>query len=145
MIVYATAQIRGNEDHPRLRGTVRFRQTPNGVLICAEIFHLPQTQTGYFGFHIHEGTACTSEGAAPFESAGGHYDPQKGSHPSHAGDLPPLLSNHGYACLSVLTDRFRLCEVLGRTVVIHAQPDDFTTQSSGNSGARIACGRICLR
>ena len=41
-----------------------------------------------------------------------------------------------------LTDRFRLDEVIGRTVVIHENADDFTTQPAGNAGARIACGVI---
>jgi Cu-Zn family superoxide dismutase len=42
----------------------------------------------------------------------------------------------------VLTDRFTLDEVIGRTVVIHALRDDFTTDPAGNSGEKIACGTI---
>ena len=44
--------------------------------------------------------------------------------------------------MSVLTDRFSVSDILGRTLVIHISPDDFTTQPSGNSGKKIACGQI---
>ena len=63
-------------------------------------------------------------------------------HPCHTGDLPPLLAWDGRAFLIVRTGRFRLADVIGRTVVIHAMPDDFATQPSGHSGEKIACGVI---
>ena len=62
--------------------------------------------------------------------------------PYHAGDLPPLFSSHGQAYMAVLSGRFRIPEVLGRTIVIHSGPDDFTPQPAGNSGKKIACGVI---
>lgn len=120
-----------------VRGTVRFLQRRDGVLITAEITGLPQT--GFFGFHIHEGKSC---GGPKFGETGSHYNPQNTAHPEHAGDLPPLLSAGGKAYLSVLTNRFSLAQVMGRTVVIHSEPDDFTTQPAGNSGEKIACGVI---
>ncbi len=55
----------------------------------------------------------------------------------HAGDLPPLLSNNGRAYCQVLTGRFRVSDVIGKTVVIHSGPDDFMTQPSGNAGEKI--------
>lgn len=58
------------------------------------------------------------------------------------GDLPPLLSTHGAACSAVYTGRFYPDDVVGRTVVIHMNPDDFKTQPSGDSGEMIACGEI---
>ena len=136
----AVAHVRGSEAHPDIRGCVRFRQMDGGVLVTAEIRGLPGGD-GIFAFHIHSGTGGTGEG--PFACVGGHYDPAGRPHPYHAGDLPPLFGNRGYAYLSVFTDRFTVDEVLGRAVVIHAKPDDFTTQPSGNSGERIACGEIC--
>ncbi|NLF57432.1 MAG: superoxide dismutase family protein, partial [Candidatus Hydrogenedens sp.] len=95
-----------------------------------------------FGFHIHEGNACTGNASDPFAATGGHFNPQSCPHPQHAGDLPPLFGNNGYAWSSVLTDRFTVDAIAGRTVVIHRRPDDFTTQPSGNSGEKIACGVI---
>ena len=124
-----------------LTGTVRFFQTRDGVLVEAEISGLPKGhKTGIFALHIHEGGDCGGEG---FSNTGGHYNPSDTPHPDHAGDLPPLLSCNGRAYLAVLTNRFRLPDVIGRTVVIHSGADDFHTQPSGNSGRKIACGVIC--
>lgn len=135
----AVAVLRGGPGAPGLSGTVTFFQKPEGVLVTARVSGLPQTPSGFFALHVHEGGSC--EGAG-FPSTGGHYDPDGSLHPRHAGDLPPLLSNRGTAYLSVLTDRFRVRDVMGRTVVIHSGPDDFRTQPSGASGSKIACGLI---
>ena len=129
----AVADIRGEN----ICGTVRFLQRGDGVLVTAWISGLPHN--GFFAFHIHEGPACGGEG---FANTGGHFNPAGMPHPEHAGDLPPLLSAHGKAYLSVLTDRFCVEEVIGRTVVIHGGVDDFTSQPAGNAGTKIACGVI---
>ena len=71
-----------------------------------------------------------------------HYDPDGCEHPCHAGDLPPLFGNDGYALSLFLTNRFSVEEVTGRVVIIHSHPDDLTTGPSGNSGEKIACGVI---
>ena len=77
--------------------------------------------------------AGTAEGRASADT-GGHLDLAGCPHPCHTGDLPPLLAWDGRAFLIVRTGRFRLADVIGRTVVIHAMPDDFATQPSGHSG-----------
>lgn len=74
--------------------------------------------------------------------ADGHYNPNHTEHPNHAGDLPPLLSNNGYAFLGFYTNRFHPEDVIGRTIIIHVNPDDFVSQPSGNAGEMIACGVI---
>ena len=53
-----------------------------------------------------------------------------------------LLSNDGYAWFAVYTNRFSPAQAVGKTVIIHADPDDYRTQPAGNAGARIACGTI---
>ena len=63
-------------------------------------------------------------------------------HPFHAGDFPPLLENNGYAYSKFLTNKFKISEIIGKVIIIHDLPDDFTTQPSGNSGTKIACGVI---
>jgi copper/zinc superoxide dismutase (SODC) len=95
-----------------------------------------------FGFHIHEGGACSGNSNDWFADTLAHYNPGKCEHPYHAGDLPPLFGNNGFALALFLTNRFRVEEIIGRTVIIHDRPDDFTTQPSGNSGVKIACGEI---
>ena len=131
----AAACLTGGPEAPGLAGSVRFYPTGNGVLLVADVCGLPGP--GFFGFHIHEGCQCSGEG---FADTGGHFNPAGAEHPGHAGDLPPLLGCDGRAFLAVLTDRFRLCDVPGRTVVIHRHPDDLHSQPAGNSGSKLACG-----
>lgn len=95
-----------------------------------------------FGFHIHDGTSCTGYSSDTFSNAGSHYNPNNCPHPAHAGDLPPLFGNDGYAYMSMLTDRFTVNEIIGKVAIIHDKPDDFTTQPAGDSGNKIACGEI---
>ena len=136
---YAIANIKGGEQAPDLFGQVRFYQRENCVLISANIKGLPPSDSGFFGFHIHEGKDCTG---ADFSVTGSHYNPTDEPHPAHSGDLPPLMLCNGGACQTVATDRFCVAEVIGRTVVIHSMPDDFNSQPSGNAGTKIACGVI---
>lgn len=123
-----------------LQGTVKFYPVPCGTLVMAEITGLPKNGSGFFALHIHEGLSCTGEG---FGDTGGHFAPGAQAHPLHAGDLPPLLSQNGRAFLAVETNRFEIREVLGRTVVVHSDADDFRTQPAGNAGRKIGCGKIC--
>ncbi len=144
----ARASIRGDRAHWGLHGSASFYPTPSGTLVVVEVFGLPGTgmaaggKNGIFGFHIHEGTSCSGDAADPFKNTGSHFNPADKAHPWHAGDMPPLFSNGGYAYLSFFTDRFTPSEIVGRTVVIHDMPDDFTSQPAGNAGKKIACGEI---
>lgn len=142
----AQAAVRGSEKYPELSGVVRFYQTRRGVLVFAEVSGLPESAEAcgnrFFAFHIHRGVQCTGDSADPFANALTHYNPGECTHPAHAGDLPPLLANHGYALQIFLTDRFMVREIIGKTVIVHSGPDDFTTQPSGNAGSKIACGQI---
>lgn len=142
----AMAVINGSAEFPDINGTVTFVQKKNGVLVTASINGLPQggneCSDKIFGFHIHEGKSCTGNEQDTFADAKAHYNPNGCLHPFHAGDLPPLFENNGYAYLSVLTNRFSLPEIIGRAVIIHDMPDNFTTQPSGDSGMKIACGII---
>lgn len=136
----AIARIAGSEAAPCLYGTVKLYQMGKNILVVADVGGLPCSETGIFAMHIHLGNNC---GGEAFENTGSHYNPDGAEHPNHAGDLPPLFSCGGKAFLAVLTDRFCMQEVLGRTVVIHSRPDDFHSQPAGNAGEKIACGVIC--
>lgn len=136
----AIAHIKGGSENPHLSGTVKFFQRYSGALVVAEIIGLPNSDTNIFAFHVHEGDNCEGDG---FPGTRTHYNPTNAPHPNHSGDLPPLFGNDGRAYMAVFTNRFRPADVIGHTVVIHSNPDDFQTQPSGNAGAKIACGVIC--
>ena len=135
----AMALIYGGDSAPEVFGRVKFYQKGRCVLVVAHIDGLPKTSAGFFGFHIHDGKACTGEN---FADSGMHFNPQNAPHPAHAGDMPPLTLCGNKAHLEFLTDRIKINEIIGRTVIIHSMPDDFTTQPSGNAGTKIACGVI---
>lgn len=135
----AIALINGKDTASTIKGTVKFYQNASCVLVVADIIGLPKTATNFFGFHIHEGDNCDG---MDFSVTKGHYNPYGAHHPNHAGDMPPLMLCGNMAHLSFITDRFKVADIIGRTVVIHNMPDDFTTQPSGNSGEKIACGII---
>lgn len=93
-------------------------------------------------FIYTSGSSCTGNMQDQFANTLSHYNPNQCDHPFHVGDLPPLLENNGYAEMSVLINKFRIKDIIGRTIIIHDMPDDFKSQPSGDSGEKIACGII---
>ncbi len=142
----AMATLHGSNGFPAIFGHVYFYQMADGVMVAAWVTGLPKRMPdstgGFYGFHIHSGSKCAGTAEDPFADALTHYNPREAPHPSHAGDLPPLLGNHGYAFQVFFTDRFSVRELLHRRVVIHSMPDDFISQPAGNAGQKIACGEI---
>jgi Cu-Zn family superoxide dismutase len=145
----AWAVLRGSNAFPQLRGTVRFYENGNGVLVVTEVMGLPTAQppceSNIFALHIHEGGSCTGSEQDPFADVGMHYNPLGCPHPHHAGDMPPLFGVNGYAFGAFVTDRFTVREIVGRSVILHGSTDDFTTQPAGGAGQKIACGEIMGR
>ena len=88
------------------------------------------------------GTSCTGNSNDEFPNAKAHYNPKNCPHPYYAGDLPPLIENNGYSYMSVFLNKFKVKDIIGKVIIIHDMPDDFTTPPSGNFGAKIACGEI---
>ena len=139
----AYAKLSGNADNPGLQGIAYFYPAPfGGVLIEVEVYGLPHQNippySQFYAQHIHENGDCMLS----FDKTGNHYNPNNLPHPQHAGDLPPLLGNQGYAYSAFYTDRFELPDIIGRSLIIHSDADDFTTQPSGNAGIKIGCGVI---
>lgn len=111
---------------------------------------------GDHGIHFHAVGKCEGAGATPFATAGAHFNPIGRQHglqnPAgpHAGDAPNVtIGADGTAHASFTTDRVSLTagsttlfDDDGSAIVIHAGPDDQTSQPAGNSGARIACGTV---
>jgi superoxide dismutase, Cu-Zn family len=131
-------------------GTATLTEVPGGVRIVIEVKDLPPGQKGV---HIHEAGKC--EGPQ-FTSAGEHFNPGKKQHGTmnpqgaHAGDLPNIsINGYGVGRLETTTARITLAagtnsvlDADGSAIVIHAAPDDFRTDPTGNSGGRSACGVI---
>lgn len=130
-------------------GTVVFSSQDGGVHVEASISGL---SPGGHGFHIHEKGDCSAPDAT---SAGGHFNPggkphghpERGEH--HAGDMPMLQADaQGNARLDTRLTGVALegpSGIVGKAVIVHAAPDDFQTQPTGNAGGRLACGVITLR
>src|SRR5215471_10411564 len=131
----------------KVTGTVTFAPAADGVKIHAEIAGLTP---GKHGFHIHEFGDCS---AADASSAGAHFNPTNQPHAGpdaasrHEGDMGNVEADaSGNAKLDYVDHQISLANdaksAIGRSVVVHAKPDDLKTQPSGDSGARIACGVI---
>lgn len=133
---HARAAIHGGEKYPSLAGELLLYPFQAGSLALIAVNGLPEST--FYGLHIHEGDVCEGD----FTSAGGHYNPKGAQHPNHAGDLPNLLGNSGFGYMMFYSARFTPEGVIGKTVIIHAMPDDYKTQPAGDSGDRIACGVI---
>lgn len=129
------------------RGLVMFHEMTDHLMVHARISGLkPDAE---HGFHVHEHGSCASADGA---SAGGHFNPDGKPHgpqtsAHHAGDMPSLKADaKGSANQKFMLTGVTLAEgkasLVGRAVIVHAQADDYTTQPTGNSGARIACGVI---
>ena len=115
----AVAEIAGSPDYPDLRGTVQFYKTNLGVIVLSEITGLPNNgdkcRQPVFGFHIHEGGACSGNESDYFADALTHYNPNSCPHPYHAGDMPPLFGANGVG-FSVLPDA--CSRVMARPAVV---------------------------
>lgn len=128
-------------------GTILFSTQGSGLRVVARVTGLKPGQE--HGFHIHEKGDCSAPDAM---SAGGHFNPTAQPHgpqgaPHHGGDMPSLKADAmGNAEATFTVDGVSLTGptdgVIGKSVVVHAMPDDYKTQPTGNSGGRIACGVI---
>ena len=131
-----------------VNGTIHFSKQANGIKIVADINGLTP---GKHGFHIHQFGDCS---AADATSTGGHFNPEGKQHGAptdmdrHVGDLGNLVADDmGHAHYERIDGSISFDgshSIIGRAVIIHQGEDDFTTQPTGNAGARVACGVIGL-
>lgn len=147
----AFAKIKGGNLYLEIRGVIFFDDVEFGTDVYVEVWGLPDfipadngnAPIGPFGFHMHQNGVCEiTDPKNPFLSAGGHYNPYDEPHGNHAGDFPVLFSNNGYARMVFFTDKFYADEIIGKSIMIHENPDDYRSQPAGDSGERIACGVI---
>lgn len=145
LVARARLQSAAGQD---VQGEVLFRETDQGIRLQVMAHGLTP---GIHGFHVHEIGDCS---APDFESAGEHFAPAGHPHgapagSSHAGDLGNIEADASGTVETVMMARQVELDggarsIAGRAIVIHAQPDDLTSQPSGNAGARVACGVIEL-
>jgi len=144
----AVAHLKNAQGQPV--GEAILQETPNGVLVTLKLHGLPP---GPHALHVHEHGRCD----APFESAGGHFNPTKKHHGyesaqgPHAGDLPNVfVAENGEAAAQLLARNVTLAKGKpnglltddGTALVVHAKPDDYETDPAGAAGDRIACGTV---
>ncbi|WP_295924968.1 superoxide dismutase family protein [uncultured Xanthomonas sp.] len=142
----ALSPTQGNE----VAGEVKFTTVDGAVHVTGTITGLKPNSE--HGFHIHEFGDCSAPDGS---SAGGHFNPAKtehgqvGSDPHHGGDMPNLKADaDGKATIDAAVsnnvnigkgDGF---DILNHAVIVHADPDDYKSQPTGNAGGRLACGVI---
>jgi Cu-Zn family superoxide dismutase len=142
----ATAQLKPTKGNKTI-GEATFEQAGNLLRVVVFVQGLKPGQE--HGLHIHEAADCSGDAMG----AKGHFNPYGKPHGlpggagSHAGDLPALKANKaGRANIHIDADIITLtpgpANIIGRSVIVHADPDDYKTQPTGNAGARIACGVI---
>ena len=130
-------------------GSVNFAQSGSKVVVSGEIRGLkPNAQ---HGFHVHDKGDCSGPDGM---TTGGHFNPdgrphgEHGHAPHHAGDLQSLRSDaQGVASFRYESESISVGsgagnDVVGRGLIVHRDADDYKTQPTGNSGARIACAVI---
>lgn len=131
-----------------VRGVVMFHQQPDGrVMVHARVTGLKPGAE--HGFHVHDKGDCASPDGM---SAAGHFNPGGHAHGpqggvKHAGDMPNLKADAAGRAdqkftLEGVTVKDGATAVNGRSVIVHVNPDDYTSQPTGNAGGRLACGVI---
>jgi superoxide dismutase, Cu-Zn family len=131
-------------------GTVRFTQLSDGAVEVT--VNLTGVPPGVHGFHVHDKGDCGDNGNA----AGGHFNPLGTPHSGpdaaakHAGDFGNVTADASGNVTTRFTTRSVTVEpgatsAVGHAVILHANPDDLTTQPTGNAGGRIACGVVTMQ
>lgn len=140
----ATVQLKPTQGNKAV-GEATFEDTGKGGVHVFLIVHGLKPNSEH-GFHIHEAGDCSAPDAM---SAKGHFNPTGKPHGNpasgehHAGDLPALKADaKGVAKLDTTVSGIAVSGLVGRGLIVHADPDDYKTQPTGNSGARVACGVI---
>ena len=132
-------------------GTVTFTDKDGIIEMVAEIEGATE---GDHAIHIHAIGDCSADDGT---SAGGHWNPTNEDHgtwgtaPFHRGDIGNInVGSNGKGSISRDTDLWCLgCadetkNVIGKAIIIHEGPDDFSTQPTGAAGPRIGCGEIMM-
>lgn len=149
-VAQATASFVDKND--AVTGDAKLYETPSGVLIRVEVKGLPPGK--WVAFHAHEHGACSPGDG--HKAAGGHFNPTNAKHGyfaeggPHAGDMPnQYVGADGVLRTEVFAPMLSLggagkasSDLTGRTLMIHAKPDDYVSQPAGDAGDRLACAPV---
>jgi Cu-Zn family superoxide dismutase len=144
------ASVEINDASGSLRATGTLQQRADGIAVHIQAHGM---KPGSYGIHVHAVGQCAGPA---FASAGGHWNPTGKQHGRdnpmgmHEGDLPNLvIGSDGNGTLDAVVAGGKLSDGAaalldadGAAIVIHAAADDYKTDPSGNSGARVACGVV---
>ena len=145
-----SASVEINDASGSLRATGKLSQSAEGIAVHIEAHGM---KPGSYGIHVHATGQCQGP---DFKTAGGHWNPTGKQHGRdnpmgmHQGDLPNLVIGEGgngvldftIAGGSLSNGPSALLDADGAAIVLHAAADDYKTDPSGNSGARVACGVV---
>jgi Cu-Zn family superoxide dismutase len=133
----------------KITGTVSFTEKNGKVFMKASVAGL---SAGNHAIHIHAIGDCSAEDG---KSAGGHWNPTDNNHgkwmeaPFHTGDIGNIVADkEGKGTIERTTDLWCIdCDdekknIIGKAIIIHAGPDDFSSQPAGAAGPRVGCGEI---
>ena len=147
--VHATAELAPTKDS-QVKGSISFSTVDGHLHASGQLSGLKPNSE--HGFHIHEKGDCS---AADGSSAGGHFNPAHVDHgsitadPHHGGDMPNIKADaqgnaviDGPVSSNVNIGKGDDFDIIGRGLIVHADPDDYTSQPTGNAGGRLACAVI---
>lgn len=132
----------------QVEGTAQFVEENGQVTMTMKLKNLT---AGPHAVHLHEKGDCS---AADASSAGPHWNPGGEAHgmwghpPHHMGDIGNVdIAQDGTGTVTLTTDKWSIggdpsTNIIGHSVVVHANADDFSSQPAGNAGGRVACGVI---
>ena len=143
----AIAELKPTEGSS-VRGTVTFTREEDGIRVVADLTGFAEGPRQR-GFHIHEHGDCSAPDGM---SAGGHFNPHGAEHGAregterHVGDFGNIeVGEDGTARKEFVDHLIEFdgdASIIGRSVIVHAQEDDLTSQPTGDAGGRVACGVI---
>lgn len=133
----------------KVTGEATFTEEDGAIVFELSVENL---EPGEHAVHLHEKGDCSAEDAS---SAGGHWNPTMKPHGKrgdgtafHKGDIANMsVGSDGKGTLKLSVSDWSIggpdsTNVIGKSVIVHANPDDFTSQPAGNAGARVSCGVI---
>jgi len=145
----ATAELQPTQGST-VKGSIRFMVMDGRLHASGDISGLAPGSA--HGFHIHEKGDCSAPDGS---SAGGHFNPASAEHGSidaaahHGGDMPNIVADaqgnahvDGPVSSNVNAGKGDAFDIIGRGLIVHADPDDYKSQPTGNAGARLACAVI---